>query len=163
MKSTAATFLLGALVGAALALGVRAAILNLDGGEHAAHGDHTAAETPSGHAGHAKPGPGPEGPSEAPMGLLIDLGNEKCPIMGNDVNGRTWSEWNGLRIGHCCPPCVKDLLADPEKALDDAGIEWRDAAKLAADVKKATGEERKRLLAIAEEKYGIVRMPEGAE
>jgi hypothetical protein len=107
----------------------------------------------------------PAKPEVAPAsaGFLIDLGNEKCPIMGNGVNGKTWSEWNGLRIGHCCPPCIKKLLAAPEKALDDAGIEWREAAELVAKVNASTGDERKKLLSEAEEKYGVVRMPEGAE
>jgi hypothetical protein len=80
--------------------------------------------------------------------------------MGKKVNGRTWSEWNGLRVGHCCPPCIEDFLANPEKALDEAGIEWRDAARTVAAVKAASGEARKTLLAAAKEKYGIVRMPE---
>ena len=158
MKSTAATFLLGALVGAALALGVRAVILNVDDDGHGAH------DAPKDHSTHTSGMKMPDAPAEAEAkGFLLDLGNEKCPIMGNAVNGKTWSEWNGLRIGHCCPPCVEDLLADPEKALADAGIEWREAAKLVAAVEVARGEERKRLIAEAEEKYGVVRMPVGAE
>jgi hypothetical protein len=161
MKATATTFLLGALVGAAIALGVRAAILDLDEGGHAAHGGPT---TPEEHAGH-EVGASMAAPPVAPAstGLLIDLGNERCPIMGGEVNGVTWSEWNGLRIGHCCPPCIEKLLADPEKALSEAGIEWREAARLVAAVEEATGEERKKLLAEARAKYGIVRMPEGEE
>jgi len=158
MKSTAATFLLGALVGAALALGARAAILSMDDGRdmaHGAHGDHEmkieAPETPPARA------------KNEPKGFLLDLGNEMCPIMGKKVNGHTYSEWNGLRIGHCCPPCADDLLADPEKGLDEAGIEWRDAAGIVAAVKAATGEDRKALIARAKEKYRIVRMPEGGE
>ena len=164
MKTTVATFLLGALVGAALALGVRAAILNLDDGDHSAH---NAAAAPENHAGHTPGMKMPEPPSEpdepAATGFLLDLGNEKCPIMGNAVNGKTWSEWKGLRIGHCCPPCIKKLLADPEKALDDAGIEWREAAKLVAAVNAASGNERMKLLADAEERYGVVRTPEASE
>jgi hypothetical protein len=155
MKSNAATFLLGALVGGALALGARAAILSLnDGGHagHAGHGDHAAMEEP------AEPAATP-----APTGFLIDLGNELCPIMKKPVTGKTWSEWNGLRVGHCCPPCIKKFLADPEKALDEAGVEWREAARLVDAVKAANGEERKRLLAEADAKYGIVRMPEGGK
>ncbi|MEN8152319.1 MAG: hypothetical protein ABFS86_21050 [Planctomycetota bacterium] len=162
MKTTVTTFLLGALLGAAIALGVRAAILSADDGGHATHegGQPVAAE----HAGHESGMAMPEPAAEPePTGFLIDLGNEKCPIMGGKVNGKTYSEWNGLRIGHCCPPCIEDLLAAPEKSLDDAGIEWREAAKLVAAVRASEGGEREALLAKAEEKYGIVRMPEGSE
>jgi hypothetical protein len=102
-------------------------------------------------------------PKEEAKGFLLDLGNEKCPIMGNKVNGRTWSEWNGLRVGHCCPPCIEDFLANPEKALDEAGIEWRDAARIVAEVNDARGNARQKLLAEAKEKYGIVRMPEDGQ
>jgi len=158
MKPTVATFMLGILVGGALALGVRAAILNLDDGPHAAHGGHAGVEMPADKP-MEKPEPGPAAADE-PKGFLLDLGNEKCPIMGKKVNGRTWSEWNGLRIGHCCPPCVEDLLADPEKALDEAGIEWRDAAKMVAAVNAASGHARMTLIDGAKKKYGIVRMPE---
>ncbi len=161
MKSTAATFLLGALAGAAIALGVRAAILDVDDGGDAGHGAHAVVNE---HAGHTPDMKMPEPLTEAePAGLLLDLGNEKCPIMGNGVNGKTWSEWRGVRIGHCCPPCIENLLAEPEKALDAAGIEWREAVALVSAIEKSTGEERVRLLAEAEEKYGVVRGPGGKE
>jgi hypothetical protein len=156
MNARVATFLLGALVGASLALGLRAAILSLDEGSHSAHAGHAMTNE---HAGATEPPPS----KLVARGFLLDLGNETCPIMGNAVDGRTYSEWNGLRIGHCCPPCVEDLLAAPEKTLDEAGFEWRDAARLVAAVKAASGEERTALLAEAARKYEIVRGPEGEE
>jgi len=36
----------------------------------------------------------------AKKGLLLDLGNELCPVLGNAVDGKTYSEWNGLLVGH---------------------------------------------------------------
>jgi len=121
MKTNLSTFLLGALVGAALALAARAAILEMDDGN--GH-DHGAVEMPE-----KAPEKAPEEPDEE---YLVDLGNESCPIMGRPVDGKTYSVWNGLRVGHCCPPCSEKFLADPEKALRDAGIEWREAAERAA-------------------------------
>jgi hypothetical protein len=149
MKSNLSLFLIGALVGAALALGARAVIESSEGG-HSMHRDHGGrAEKPA------------EKPAEksAPKrtGLLIDLGNEICPIMGNKVNGETWSEWNGLRVGHCCPPCIEDFLAEPEKTLDEKGIEWRAAAAAVAAIKAASGHERHRLLAETGKTWKIVR------
>ena len=156
MKPTIGTFLLGALVGAALALGVRAAIL--DGGGNHGQGktkehDHSAMEM--------QEEPAPSKP--VARGFLIDLGNENCPIMGRAVNGKTYSEWNGLRVGHCCPPCMEDFLAAPEETLDEAGVEWREAAEMVKAVKAASGPERDRLLQEAEERFTVVRMPEGSE
>ena len=60
--------------------------------------------------------------------------------MKKPVNGRTFSVWNGLRVGHCCPPCSEDLLEDPERLLDEAGIEWRPAAAAMESWQKASAE-----------------------
>jgi hypothetical protein len=98
--------------------------------------------------------------SEIGSGLQIDLGNAKCPIMrGRAVNGRTFTIWNGLRVGHCCPGCSKRLLADPEKALDGAGIEWRQAAKAVAMVDSATGEEKQKLIRAAKRDFKVLSAP----
>lgn len=94
--------------------------------------------------------------ARAGEGILVDLGNAKCPIMKKDVNGKTFAEWNGLRVGVCCGGCVKKILADPEKALDDAGIEWREAAELVAKANAATGEDREKLLAAIGKRWTIV-------
>ena len=97
----------------------------------------------------------------ASKGLLVDLGNEKCPIMGGKPDGSTFSEWNGLRVGHCCPGCVKKFAADPAAALDGASIAWKDAA---AAVKKAndakTPEDRAAALKAIRAKWKVAREPE---
>jgi hypothetical protein len=103
------------LAGVLLALGIRAA---LSPEASSASHDH----------GAMPPVQRPPAPPPVARGPLIDLGNEVCPIMKKPVDGRTHSVWNGLRIGHCCAPCARDLLADPERLLDEAGIEWREAA-----------------------------------
>jgi len=53
----------------------------------------------SGHEGHQSTSDALRPPQQGD--LLIDLGNENCPIMGNPVDGKTYSTWNNLRIGHC--------------------------------------------------------------
>ena len=93
---------------------------------------------------------------EVEAGPVVDLGNPKCPIMGGDVDGKTYTVWNGLRIGHCCPGCTGRLLANPEKVLDKAGIEWRDAAKAVAAARNATGEKRAELMKALAKKYDVV-------
>ena len=66
-------------------------------------------------------------------GLLLDLGNETCPVMGGEVNGEDYIEWNHLRVGFCCAGCDERFLADPEKALDAVSADWREAVEAARD------------------------------
>ncbi|MDH3590518.1 MAG: hypothetical protein OER88_01475, partial [Planctomycetota bacterium] len=73
-----------------------------------------------------EPAPQPK-PAETKSGLLVDLGNTMCPVMDGDVDGETYFEWNGLRVGFCCPGCDDRFLSDPEGALDKTGAKWRDA------------------------------------
>jgi hypothetical protein len=104
--------------------------------------------------GAAKPA---DAPAEA-KGLLVDLGNAKCPIMGGKPDGETWSEWNGLRVGHCCGGCVKKFAADPAAALDAAGIAWKDAAAAVKKVNDAkTPEDRALAMKELRAKWTVAR------
>lgn len=94
-----------------------------------------------------------------PAGLLIDLGNEACPVMGGDVNGKTFTEWNGLRVGHCCPGCSKRFLANPEALLDEVAPDWRDAAAALKAVNEAKGAAQKKALTKLAKKWKVVREP----
>jgi YHS domain-containing protein len=95
----------------------------------------------------------------APQGTLIDLKNATCPVMGGEVDGATWSEWNGLRVGHCCPGCGAKFLREPEKYLDAAGIEWKAAAAAVKSVDAAAGEARTKALATLKAKWTVLREP----
>lgn len=94
--------------------------------------------------------------------LLVDLGNAKCPVMGGKVNGKTFSEWNGLRVGHCCPMCVAKFGKDPAAYLKTAGIEWRAAAEALKKVNDAKGADRDKALAALKAKWTVVREPAAA-
>ncbi len=100
-----------------------------------------------------------DGTASPPPGLLVDLGNTRCPIMGGKPDGKTWSEWNGLRVGHCCPGCIAKFKADPAKALDAKGIEWKAAALAVAEVNKAQGEARAKALAALKKTHKVLREP----
>jgi len=113
-----------------------------------------------GHGAHGAPAKPADAPAEA-KGLLVDLGNEKCPIMGGKVDGKTWSEWNGLRVGHCCPMCPSKFQADPKAALEKAGIDWKAAAAAAKKVNDAkTPEDRAAALKALRAKWTVVRESE---
>lgn len=40
-----------------------------------------------------------------------------CPILLGPINGKTFVEYQGMRIGFCCPGCDETFLEDPEKYL----------------------------------------------
>ncbi len=101
--------------------------------------------------------------SKTAGGLLVDLGNTKCPIMGGKPNGKTWSEWNGLRVGHCCGMCTSKFAADPEKVLRQAGIEWKDAAAAVKKVNETKGADRDKALVELKKKWTVVREPAAVE
>ncbi len=50
--------------------------------------------------------------------------NTHCPVMGGEIDGETFVEWNGNKVGFCCPPCIDDWkdMADAERTekLDQA-------------------------------------------
>ena len=94
-----------------------------------------------------------------PDGLLIELGNETCPVMGGAVNGKTFTEWNGLRVGHCCPGCSKRFLANPEALLDEVAPDWRAAAAAVQSVNDAKGAAREKALTNLEKTWKVVRKP----
>ncbi len=95
----------------------------------------------------------------AATGVLLDLGNTACPVMGGEVNGKTFTEWNGLRVGHCCPGCQKRFLAKPEALLDEVSPKWREARKAVVAIDTADGKKREALLAKAAERWPVVRQP----
>ena len=64
--------------------------------------------------------------------------------MGGEVDGETFSAWNGLRIGHCCPACIEKFLAAPEKYLAEAGIASLDRVLLAGAFGSFINLEKKR-------------------
>jgi hypothetical protein len=153
-------FIAAVAVGAVVTLGIRAALQD----DSSAHGAHAAAAGDSTHAAHGGAQAAASGKTqtveEAPTGLLVDLGNTHCPIMGGEVSGKVFTEWRGLRVGHCCPPCSEDFLEAPEEGLDELGIEWRPLVEQIAAVEAAEGEARDRLLTALRAAHDIVREPE---
>ncbi len=89
----------------------------------------------------------------------IQLVNSHCPIMGSpvdasDIDAAMVKDWNGKKVGFCCPPCLEewDELSDTEKAdrilkptqgHDDSSHEHNSAAETSssAAVPEATDAE----------------------
>jgi len=64
-----------------------------------------------------------QAPEAAVTAAAIDLANTKCPIMGNPVKAADLApelirEWNGKKVGFCCPPCLEDWaeMTDAQRA-----------------------------------------------
>jgi len=53
---------------------------------------------------------------------LVDLHNSKCPMSGEEVDGETHVDWNGVRVQLCCSDCVAGFRKDPAKALGKLGV-----------------------------------------
>lgn len=54
--------------------------------------------------------------------------NKYCPVLGNEVDPATETvDYNGKKIGFCCPGCIKKFNKDPEryiKNLSEDGTEF---------------------------------------
>ncbi|MCA9253064.1 MAG: efflux RND transporter periplasmic adaptor subunit [Phycisphaerales bacterium] len=37
-----------------------------------------------------------------------------CPIMGGEIDPEVYTDYRGVRIYFCCPPCIEEFLADPQ-------------------------------------------------
>jgi len=55
---------------------------------------------------------GDEGP---PEGTDIQT---HCPVMGNPIDKDIFTEYRGKKVYFCCPGCIEQFLAEPEKYLD---------------------------------------------
>jgi hypothetical protein len=97
---------------------------------------------------------------EPGRGLLLDLGNETCPVMGNPVDHATYAEWSHLRVGFCCPGCDRMFFEDPEKALDRLGGDWRAALEAVEAYRSAGPAQRPYQLDKIRERWTVVRAPE---
>ncbi len=65
-------------------------------------------------------------PADAGETDLIEAGNTICPVMGAGVAPGQFFDWEGYRIGICCPGCETSFRNNPEiyipVLLEDPGI-----------------------------------------
>ncbi len=57
------------------------------------------------------------GPRGAPVSAADQIINTVCPIMGGEAASDVTVDWNGRKVGFCCPPCIEEWaeLTDDEK------------------------------------------------
>jgi len=65
---------------------------------------------------------------------IDELGNSFCPVMGGTVAEGQYFDWEGFRIGICCPGCEGTFKADPQTfipaLLGDPGVSEEMKARL---------------------------------
>lgn len=66
----------------------------------------------------AEPGEGAK--PAGPVVTVPTFGNATCPIMGKPTLREKFADTDFGRIYVCCPPCIKKILLDPEKAYKTA-------------------------------------------
>jgi putative hemolysin len=76
--------------------------------------------------GEATPAVQDEIVAETSDDTVVALGNLYCPVMGGEVSTGQHFDWEGFRIGICCPGCGGTFTADPQAyipaLLEDPGV-----------------------------------------
>ncbi|MCA9254187.1 MAG: hypothetical protein KDA33_01060 [Phycisphaerales bacterium] len=72
--------------------------------------------------------------------------NKVCPISGRAIDGKTFVDYKGNRVGFCCPAC------------DDKFLAWDDAKK-DAFLKKSAGEKRNAASDFKGDPYTLTKCP----
>ena len=136
-------FVLGLAIGGLTVFGVRAVSLEDDdtATQHEAPNPEAPPAGDDAHPGHTDTTEDPEEPGEATpaeeSGDLADKQPENtiCPVMGNPVDPEIYVDYEGRRIGFCCPGCDRVFLEDPEKYLKklDADLAGRGAEEAEPD------------------------------
>ena len=53
----------------------------------------------------------------AAAGDVVDAGNKFCPVSGDKVSKKFFTEYQGKRYGLCCAVCEAKFQKNPEKYL----------------------------------------------
>lgn len=93
-------------------------------------------------------------------GLLVDLANDYCPVLLEEIHGRSFVDWNGLRVHLCCAACVSGFWPHPGLVLEHAKIEWREAASAVKAVNESRGADREKALLKLRSEWKMLREPE---
>lgn len=119
------------------------------------------AEKPAGET-QSEPVPSDPGPG-AVAGVIIDLANPECPVMGNSAHETVYTDWKGLRVRFCCSGCDEDFLEDPGALLRDQGIEFEQALLDLQAYAEAEGPQQQEHLERLRQEYLTVEAGEGRQ
>ncbi|MBN2447042.1 MAG: hypothetical protein JXO22_09965, partial [Phycisphaerae bacterium] len=40
-----------------------------------------------------------------------------CPVMGNEIDHEVFTDYRGVRVYFCCPPCIAKFKSNPEQYI----------------------------------------------
>ena len=87
---------------------------------------------------------------------LIDLGNVKCPTCDESAGLDVVEDWHHLRVHLAHAECMRAFDANPERALDESGIDWREAARVAREINHLSGSARDGALAKVQDRWRVL-------
>ncbi|MCB9851659.1 MAG: efflux RND transporter periplasmic adaptor subunit [Phycisphaerales bacterium] len=61
--------------------------------------------------------PSHSGHAAASNAAIDDTKQTLCPVMGNEIDPEVFTDFHGVRVYFCCPPCIERFKNDPEKYL----------------------------------------------
>lgn len=62
-----------------------------------------------------------------------------CPVMGREIDKEVFTDYRGVRVYFCCPPCVETFEADPQQYVP--GLPEAIKTRLAAAKSQETGDD----------------------
>jgi len=95
----------------------KSSLFNLPVTSHPQHGQHTDAPSLV----------DPQMPPSATAAQTI------CPVMGNEIDKDVFTEYKGVKVYFCCPPCIRKFEADPQKYIPKLPRAVQERIKLASD------------------------------
>jgi Cu(I)/Ag(I) efflux system membrane fusion protein len=73
----------------------------------------------------------------ATQGTANSIEQITCPVMGGEIDPKVSTDYHGVRVYFCCPPCIKKFEADPKQYIPRLPEPMR--TKLAAMLPKEAG------------------------
>ena len=49
--------------------------------------------------------------------VLLESVQEKCPVLGGNIDKKVYTDYKGRRVYFCCPACIENFEKNPEKYL----------------------------------------------
>jgi YHS domain-containing protein len=48
-----------------------------------------------------------------------EIAQTTCPVMGGEIDPTVYTDYHGVRVYFCCPPCIETFEADPQEYIPE--------------------------------------------
>ncbi len=65
-------------------------------------------------------------------GVAMAVPQEKCPVLGGNIDKKSYADYKGKRVYFCCAGCEETFKKDPDKyikKLEDSGVTLESSPK----------------------------------